>query len=191
MEDDTASAGKEVCNAIAALERGEEVSAQQLFPLLYRELHRLAQRQLQTNARGATLGATTLLHEAFLDLSSNDARFPSRGKFFSYAARAMRGLIIDYIRERRALKRGAEFHLTTLDADVDSSPQEIASVTRLSDALTELETVDPPLAELVDLKFFCGFTFVEIASFRGVAERTVQRDWARARMLLFDMLNTE
>jgi RNA polymerase sigma factor (TIGR02999 family) len=166
-------------------------TAEQLFPVLYRELHRLAQRQLRTNAPRATLSATTLLHEAYLDLSKSDAKFPGRGQFFTYAARAMRSLIIDYVRERRASKRGGEFFLTTLDADIDGPVPEMQETMRLNDALMELARVDAPLAELVDLKFFCGFTFAQIAELRGMGERTVQREWAKARLLLLDMLRTD
>jgi RNA polymerase sigma factor (TIGR02999 family) len=111
-------AGETVSALLEAHGRDEVATAEQLFPVLYRELHRLAQRQLQTTAPRSTLSATTLLHEAYLDLSQGEAKFPGRGQFFSYAARAMRGLIIDYVRERRASKRGGEFYLTTLDADV-------------------------------------------------------------------------
>ena len=174
--------------AIVAADRGDAATAQQLFASLYRELHRLAQRQLHRNASGATLGATTLLHEAYLDLAGGDASFPDRARFFAYAARAMRGLIIDYVRERHALKRGGAFHLTTLDTHVEDAVPELAEMTQLNDALAELAAADGPLAELVDLKFFCGFSFAEIAGFRGVSERTVQRDWAKARLYLHNSL---
>ena len=159
--------------------------------MLYRELHRLAQRQLRHNAPRVTLSATTLLHEAYLDLSKGKARFAGRGQFFPYAARAMRGLIIDYLRERRATKRGGEFFLTTLDADLDGHVPELQETLRVNEALAELTLVDAQLAELVDLKFFCGFTFAQIAEFRGIGERTVQREWAKARLLLLDMLRTD
>lgn len=165
-------------------------TAEQLFPVLYRELHRLAQRQLRHNAPRVTLSATTLLHEAYLDLSKGKARFPGRGQFFTYAARAMRGLVIDYLRERRATKRGGEFLLTTLDAELGPVP-ELQETLRLNEALAQLALVDAPLAELVDLKFFCGFTFAQIAEFRGMGERSVQREWAKARLLLLDMLRTD
>ena len=181
----------EAIESVLAFARGDSLAAEKLFPALYRELHRLAQRQLLNNAPGATLGATTLLHEAYLDLSRGDASFPSRGQFFSYAARAMRGLIIDYLRERRAVKRGGQFHLTTLNLDIDGPVPEPSGAAQLNDALAELEAVAPALAELIDLKFFCGFTFAEIGAFRGVTERTVQRDWAKARLLLFDLLNSD
>ena len=183
-----ASIQSEICAAIVAADRGDAATAEQLFASLYRELHRLAKRQLHRNASGATLGATTLLHEAYLDLARGEASFPDRARFFAYAARAMRGLIIDYVRERRALKRGGAFHLTTLDTHVADSVPEFAKLTQLNDALAELAAADPPLAELVDLKFFCGFSFAEIAGLRGVSERTVQRDWAKARLYLHDCL---
>lgn len=167
-------------------------TAEELFPLLYRELHRLAQRQLRNNAPRAMLSATTLLHEAYLDLSQGQAKFPGRGQFFTYAARAMRGLIIDYLRERRASKRGGEFFTTTLDADTDAPVSAgLQETGRLHDALAELTCVDAALAELVDLKFFCGLTFAQIAGLRGSSERSVQREWAKARVLLLDMLQTD
>lgn len=181
----------QIATAIEAADRGDRAAVEQLFSSLYRELHRLAQRQLHRNAGGITLGATTLLHEAYLDLSAGRADFPDRARFFAYAARAMRGLIIDHVRERRALKRGGEFHFTELNTEVsDSVPQETADLERLNDALEELASADAPLAELVDLKFFCGLTFADIAALRGVSERTVQRDWNKARLYLHDVLRT-
>jgi RNA polymerase sigma factor (TIGR02999 family) len=171
--------------SLAAAEGGDKQATAELFAALYRELHRLARKQLHANAWGLTLGATTLLHEAYLDLSGRDAAFPDRARFFAYAARAMRGLIVDYARERRAQKRGGEFHITSLDtshADVASTGDE--DLQPLSDALDSLSAVEPALAELVELKFFCGFGFAEIASMHGVSERTVQRDWNKARLFL-------
>jgi RNA polymerase sigma factor (TIGR02999 family) len=156
----------------------------ELFATLYRELHRVARRQLHANGSGLTLGATTLLHEAYLDLSQRTLAFPDRARFFSYAARAMRGLIIDYVRERRAIKRGGEFHLTTLDTVISDSVAQVDDLGPLGEALDVLSATDPALAELVELKFFCGFDFVEIAAMRGVSERTVQRDWNKARLFL-------
>ena len=174
---------------LTAAERGDAAATAELFATLYRELHRVAKRQLNAHAAGSTLSATTLLHEAYLDISRRDPAFPDRARFFAYAARAMRGLIIDYVRERRALKRGGEFHLTQLDTGVaESAARQTDDLPRLGDALDELARADAPLAELVELKFFCGFTFAEIAAMRGVSERTVQRDWAKARLYLHDAL---
>ncbi|GAB4480274.1 MAG: ECF-type sigma factor [Burkholderiaceae bacterium] len=187
--DEVGADAQTIAAALVAAERGDVAATAALFETLYRELHRLAKRQLHVHAAGATLSATTLLHEAYLDISRRDPAFPDRARFFAYAARAMRGLIIDYVRERRAVKRGGEFHLTQLDTGIgESVAQDSGDLARLGDALDELARADPPLAELVELKFFCGFTFAEIAAMRGASERTVQRDWAKARLYLHDAL---
>jgi RNA polymerase sigma factor (TIGR02999 family) len=161
-----------------------------LFALLYRELHGLAERQLRLQAPGQTLGTTTLLHEAYLSLQNKPhAQFPDRGRFLAYASRAMRGLVIDYVRRRSATKRGGEFHLVPLDSAHDTGPaSDPAEMAELAAALDELGTVDAGLAQLVDLHFFCGLSFVEIAALRAVSERTVQRDWHKARLLLHGIL---
>jgi RNA polymerase sigma factor (TIGR02999 family) len=137
-----------------------------------------------TSAAGLTLGATTLLHETYLDLSQRGLQFPDRGRFFSYAARAMRGLIIDQIRARRALKRGAAFQFTSWDTEGAEGAMLTADADALGDALEALGKADPALAELVDLKFFGGLQIAEIAELRAVSERTVQRHWEKARLFL-------
>ena len=176
---------------LEAAERGDLAATPELFAALYRELHRIARSQLHFNAGGLTLGATTLLHEAYLDLSKRGLAFPDRNRFFAYAARAMRGLIVDYVRERRAIKRGGEFHLTTLDTLTAESVPDVNDLGPLSEALDALAATDPELAEVVELKFFCGFGFAEIASMRGVSERTVQRSWNKARLFLHSALRDD
>ena len=159
-------------------------TAEALFQSLYDELHRLAQRQLRRDA-AVTLSATTLLHETYLDLSGRDpARYPDRARFMAYAARAMRGLIIDYARNRHAQKRGGAFHLTALDTDVADQVADGAELSRIGDALDSLAQIEPALAELVDLKYFGGLSVTEIAALRSVSERTVERDWLKARLYL-------
>jgi RNA polymerase sigma factor (TIGR02999 family) len=165
----------------------ESVTKTRLFASLYGELRQLAERQLRRNA-GAPISPTTLLHEAYLGISGQNAVFPDRERFIGYAARVMRGLIIDSIRERRALKRGGEFHFTQLPTQVPEAAKDETDLSRLSEALDELALRDAKLAELVDLKYFCGFTFDEIAAQRGTSKRTVQRDWEKARVLLFQQL---
>jgi RNA polymerase sigma factor (TIGR02999 family) len=160
---------------------------EQLFAALYGDLRRLAERELRRN-QGVSISPTTLLHEAYLGMSGRDAVFPDRQRFMGYAARVMRGLIIDFVRERRALKRGSAYEITELPAEVAAA--EGTDLTRLSEALDELAAHDPRLAEVVDLRYFCGFTFEEIAAQRGTSARTVQRDWEKARLILFDGLNT-
>jgi RNA polymerase sigma factor (TIGR02999 family) len=184
-------ARESIATLIEAADRGDAVAREALFTRLYAELHRVAERQLRRMAHpNLTLGATTVLHEFYLDLSAREAPgFPDRARFLGYAARAMRGLIIDYVRERRAQKRGGLYHLTALDTlvaeHVPNAPEDVA---RLGDAIEALARVDPRLAELVDLKFFCGLDFAEISALRGVSERTVQRDWQRARVFLYGAL---
>lgn len=177
---------------IASADRGNREASDLLFTALYDELHRLARRELSVRGSGMTLGATTLLHEAYLAISDREgAVFPDRNRFMGYAARAMRGLIIDYARRRQAQKRGGEFEITSISTDVAGPAVDPEELERVSVALDELETTDPRLAKIVDLKFFSGFSFVEIAAMTGVSERTVQRDWEKARIYLHRVLRDD
>ena len=174
---------------IASADRGDESASKALFAALYAELHQMARREL-ARAGDGRLGATTLLHEAYLDISGRDPAFPDRGRFMAYAGRVMRGLIIDHVRSRRAQKRGGQFEITALDTDVAEQVPDAGELSRLSDALDELAAVDASLAEIVDLKFFCGFSFAEIGTMRGISERTAQRDWEKARIYLHRIMNS-
>jgi RNA polymerase sigma factor (TIGR02999 family) len=163
----------------------DPATADRLFASLYDDLHRLARRELARGSGYVTLGATTLLHEAYLDISARTGMvFPDRARFMAYAARAMRGLIIDYARRRYAQKRGGLFELTSLQTTIANRVTDANELQQISDALDELAAVEPALAEIVDLKFFGGFSFAEIGAMRGVSERTVQRQWEKARLYL-------
>ena len=169
---------------IQSAERGDAASREELFAVLYRELHRIAQRELRRNAF-LTMSPTTLLHETYLNLSGRPGNvFPDRARFLAYAARAMRGLLIDYVRARRAQKRGGAFEITSLPTELPAAAAAEGEIEGIAEALEALGAVDPRLAQLVDLKFFCGFSFAEIAQLQGVSERTAQRDWDKARILL-------
>jgi RNA polymerase sigma factor (TIGR02999 family) len=177
---------------IASAESGDRRAADALFATLYSELHGMARRQLARQGGGVTIGATTLLHEAYLDISSRDGTtFPDRGRFMAYASRVMRGLIIDYARRRQAQKRGGGFEITSLSTDVADAGAEEARLARIGEAVEALAEVEPALAQVVDLKFFCGFSFAEIAAMRGVSERTVQRHWEKARIYLHRTVRDE
>jgi RNA polymerase sigma factor (TIGR02999 family) len=170
-------------------EAGDAAAKDALFAALYDQLHRLAQVHLHRSGGSLTLGATTLLHEAYLDLAQRDSlAFPDRNRFLGYASRAMRALVIDYVRRRGAQKRGGQLEFTTLVDQHAERDHSAVTLERLDTALVELATADAPLAELVDLKFFCGFSFAEIAAMRQTSERSVHRDWAKARALLRHML---
>jgi RNA polymerase sigma factor (TIGR02999 family) len=183
---------KSIADLFEAVERGEAPASEALFSALYDELHRLARRVLARHGPTGTLGASTLLHEAYLEIAGrHDRSFPDRPRFMAYAARVMRGLIIDHVRSRHAQKRGGKFELTTFNTDVrDNHAVDDRELKRVSEALDELAETDPSLAEVVDLKFFCGFSFAEIAAMRGVSERTVQRTWEKARIYLHASIRT-
>jgi RNA polymerase sigma factor (TIGR02999 family) len=174
---------------VASDKQDDREGNEQLFAALYGELRRLADRELHRHP-ALSVSPTTLVHEAYVNLAGREGlAFAERGKFLGYAARAMRGLLIDFARRQQASKRGGGFHITQLDAQVGEDVADSAKLGRLSDALDELATVNPRLAELVDLKYFCGFSFSEIAALQGTSERTAQRDWERARLILFDQLS--
>jgi RNA polymerase sigma factor (TIGR02999 family) len=177
--------GSTISSLIGAAETGDSAAADALFSTLYSELHRLAKRELARRGSPASLSVTTLLHEAYLDIAAREGkRFPDRPRFMGYAARVMRGLIIDHARSRNAIKRGGEFEITSLKTDADQNPADPKELSAISDALDQLSKVEPKLAELVDMKFFCGFSFAEIAALENLSERTVQRRWEKARIYL-------
>jgi len=168
---------------IASTDSGDRSAADTLFAALYAELHELARRQLA--GRGVTLGPTTLLHEAYLNMARREGpSFPDRPRFMGYAAKVMRGLVIDHARQRSAQKRGGAFRITTLNEETSAAVADDREIIQVGEALEELSTADPPLADIVDLRFFCGFSVPEIAEMRGVSERTVKRQWEKARIFL-------
>lgn len=163
----------------------ERSAADTLFTTLYSELHRLARRELNRRGPLGGLGVTTLLHEAYLSISGNEGTvFVDHARFMGYAARVMRGLIIDDVRRRHSEKRGGLFQITSLDTEHAGSVASPNALIQISDALDELAAVEPELAEIIELKFFCGFSFAEIAAMRGVSERTIQRGWEKGRLYL-------
>jgi RNA polymerase sigma factor (TIGR02999 family) len=178
-----------ISTLVHATESGDPFAADALFAALYAELHELAQRQLARRGSDVTLGVTTLLHEAYLDMAAREgALFPDKGRFMAYAAKVMRSLILDYVRSRHAQKRGGEFQITRLPENAASPTAGTGDFEELGGALERLTALDPSLAEVVDLKFFCGFSLVEIAAMRGVSERTLQRRWEKARIYLRSVL---
>lgn len=171
--------------------RGDRVAAEELFATLYSELRRLARRELGRVGAAGSLGTTSLVHEAYLELAAREpGSFPDRARFMGYMARAMRGLIIDHARSHRALKRGGKFELTSLDTRAAEHVADDRTLTEISEALDQLTRTEPSLVEIVDLKFFCGFSFAEIAAMQGVSERTVQRKWEKARIYLHRSLRS-
>ena len=174
-----------IASLMRAAERGDPSASAALFETLYAELHRLARRELARRGAAVSLGVTTLLHEAYLSMAARTGTaFPDRARFMGYAARVMRGLIINHADRRRAQKRGGAFEITAIDTTEVDLAADVRTLSAIGEALDELARTNAALAELVDLKFFCGFSFSEIAGMRGVSERTVQRQWEKARVYL-------
>lgn len=176
---------------IRSADTGATTAATELFARLYRELHELAEHHLRRGGSDLTLGTTTLVHEAYLNIAARESlNFPDRSRFLAYASRAMRGLVIDYARRQRALKHGGGFQITSSKGEEVAGGDDSASadLERLGEGLETLAAADPALAELVDLHYFAGFTLVEIAGLREVSVRTVQRDWLKARLLLLRVI---
>lgn len=174
-----------------AADDGNRSAADALFAALYSQLQRLARHELARKSGLVSLSASTLLHQAYIEIAGKDgASFADRGRFMSYAARVMRGLIIDHARSRRAQKRGGQFEITSLGTEVENAVND-RSLARISDALDELAKTEPSLAEVVDLKYFCGFSFAEIAATRDISERTVQRQWQKARIYLYRRIRAD
>jgi RNA polymerase sigma factor (TIGR02999 family) len=172
-------------------ESGERASTDALFAVLYSDLHQLAKRERSVRWNPENLGATTLLHEAYIDVTKREGySFPDRARFMGYVARVIRGLIIDHARRNRSLKRGGDFAITAQSVETIGRPDEAKELSTISDALDQLAKVEPELAEVVDLKFFCGFSFAEIAAIQKLSERTVQRRWEKARIYLHHNVST-
>jgi len=175
---------------LVAARDGDAGAVERLFTLLYEDLRTIARSRIRKHRRVTLLDTSSLVHELYLrlyDLKRLD--FPDRIHFLAYAARAMRSIIIDFIRERRAARRGGDALHLTLTADVvEAIETPEREVLRLHDALTDLESVDERLVRVVEMRYFAGLTEAEIAASLGVTERTVRRDWQKARLLLFAAL---
>lgn len=175
---------------IEAAEHGNGAATEALFTALYSELHRLAKIQLARGGYGISVSVTTILHDAYVDMAARDTKFPDRAHFMGYAAQVMRKLIIDHARNRQAQKRGGQFQITSLKDEIAEDLADDRELTQISEALDRLAKLEPSLAEIVDMKFFCGFSFAEIAAMRNLSERTVQRQWQKARIYLHQELRT-
>jgi RNA polymerase sigma factor (TIGR02999 family) len=171
---------------------GSREAFDHLFSLLYDELRRVAHRQLLSQQRDATLNTTALIHEAYLRMVDHDqVTWEDRAHFFAYAARVMRAIIVDYARRRGALKRGGLMsRLPFDDADLPVDAQADV-VVAIDHALTHLAEVNERLSHVVECRFFGGMSIEEIAAALGVTDRTVRRDWIKAKAWLYLALSEE
>ena len=160
-------------------------ATQELFSLLYNDLRRLAHARLQRNEPLTLLDTTSLVHETFLRvLKSGRVEVSERPRFLAYAAQVMRSVIVDFVRQRHAERRGGDDPRVPLDFAAESVASAEDEVLRVSEALDELAKVDQRLVKIVEMRYFGGFTEEDIAIALGINQRTVRRDWQKARLLL-------
>ena len=195
MVDDSAAAANppqpQLTELLASARRGDQDAAGAAFSLLYQELRQLARAKLRQHQTMTLLDTTSLVHESYLKLvGANSLPVEDRHHFFTYAARVMRSVIVDFARARQAERRGGGVDHLVLDtalSDKIAAPEN--DVLRVHEALDVLAQADERLAQVVEMRYFGGLSEIEIANTLGLTERTVRRDWEKARLLLFATLS--
>ena len=173
----------DVTRLLEAARDGEGTALDRLLPIVYDELRRIADLELRREAPGHTLRATGLVHEAYMKLVGSTAlEVNDRAHFFSVASRAMRQVLVDHARRRKSAKRGGGWARTTLNEGAGARDFDTDELLALNEAMEQL---DPRQRQIVDLQFFAGLEGAEIAELLGMSERTVRRDWAKARAWLY------
>jgi RNA polymerase sigma factor (TIGR02999 family) len=169
---------------------GNQAALEQLIPMVYAELHKMARRYMNQQNPPHTLQTTALIHEAYLRLAGDSAkRWQNRAHFFGVAAKAMRHVLVDHARARCSEKRGGVLRPLRLDEEIDSSGERMAQLIALDDALTDLAKLHPRQSEVIELRFFGGLSVEETAEVLKVSEETVMRDWRIAKAWLHGELN--
>lgn len=180
----------EITQLLERINGGDAAARDSLFALLYQDLRKLARSRLKRSEPITLLNTTSLVHESYLRfLNARGLEFADRGRFFGYAASVMRSVVVDEVRKRRTERRGGSAEHIELDTGVaDSAQQDEDQIIRVHEALEQLSALDPRLAHVVEMRYFAGLSEEEIAGILGITERTVRRDWDKARTLLFSAL---
>jgi len=181
MEMDSA----QITRLLKAMAGGDAKAAEDLFPLVYAELHRLARAYMRRERPDHTLQATALINEAYLRLAREDTDWNSREHFIGIAANVMRRVLVDYARAHRAEQRGGGLKRVEMQDDLAISPDKLDEVALLDEALKHLEAHNPRQAKIVELRYFGGLSVESIASLLAISPRSVKRDWSLARVWLF------
>jgi RNA polymerase sigma-70 factor (ECF subfamily) len=180
----------EVTELLNEMAKGDSRAADRLLPLVYGELHRLAAGYMRRERPDHTLQATALINEAYLRLSKENGEWNSREHFIGMAANVMRHVLVDYARSHKAQHRDGGLKRVEMQEDLVISGEKLEGVVALDDALKRLEGVSPRQGKVVELRYFGGLSVEQIASFLGVSERSVKRDWSLARVWLFRELES-
>jgi len=175
----------EVTRLLKAMSAGDAAAADQLLPLVYKELHRIAEAYMRRERPDHTLQATALIHEAYLRLMGEEVDWKDRGHFIGLAAHVMRRVLVDYARQHNAERRAGGLHRVEMDDNFAISPERLDEVLVLDEALARLKEKSPRQAQVVELRYFGGLSVEQIAAMLGVAPRSVKRDWSLARMFLY------
>ena len=175
---------------LGKMHAGDEDARAELFAAAYADLHRMAQARLRDGGRDSVLDTTCLVHESYLRfLQAGELRAEDRRSFFAYASQVMRSVIVSTVRERIAQKRGGDQRPLTLSTHLAANiPDGEALILGVDEAMQGLEKAEPRLAQVAQMRYFGGYSDREIADTLGVTERTVQRDWEKARLILSDLL---
>jgi RNA polymerase sigma factor (TIGR02999 family) len=175
---------------LGRIQAGDAAARDALFAAAYAELHRLARARLRDGGRDSVLDTTCLVHESYLRfVNSGELRAEDRRAFFAYASQVMRSVIVNSVRERLADKRGGEQRPLTLSTKLGANITDgEETVLRVHEALEDLEKAEPRLAQVAQMRYFGGYSEQEIAETLDVTERTVQRDWEKARLILAEAL---
>jgi RNA polymerase sigma factor (TIGR02999 family) len=183
----------DVTRLLSALERGDPHAAEQLLPLLYDELRRLAAQRMARESPGQTLQATALVHEAYLRLAEGDKapHWNSRGHFFAACAEAMRRILVDQARRKLSLRRGGDLQRHPIDDREIEAPEPSVDVLAVHEALERFQAIDATAAQIVKLRYFAGLTIPQAAEALGISASTADRSWAYARAWLHTALKQE
>lgn len=187
-----ASGDKDVTKLLAAWSDGRQEALDELLPIVYEELHRMAKRYMNSQASGHTLQTTALIHEAYLKLAGQkEQRWQNRTHFFAVAAQAMRHILVDHARSRKTEKRGGAATIISLEDAAVISTERASEITALDEALTKFSAVDERKARVVELKFFGGLSVEETAEVLKISPETVMRDWRFAKTWLLRELSNQ
>jgi RNA polymerase sigma factor (TIGR02999 family) len=180
----------EFAEALRPVEDRDASELDRAFAAYYPELKKIAHARLRGSGLQGAMQTTALVHDSYLRLAARpDISFGDRLQFFAYSSRVLRSIVVDLVREHRALRRGGDADIITLDTASGEGPVATADVELVNDALEDLAKIDPPLARLVEMRFFGGMTEEEIAETLGISVRTVSREWQKARALLLTLVS--